>query len=211
MPRHLFLARHGESEWNALNLFTGQRDPGLTERGVAEAHSAGQLLAHRGIIPDETHTSVLRRAIDTASIMLQEMNCVDVPVHRSALLNERDYGDLTGMNKDEARERWGDEQVHLWRRSYNIAPPGGESLRDTLERVRGYYEEKILPSVLEEKTLLVVAHGNSLRSLMAFLENLDEESVQTAQIETGEILFYELDETSGMANKERLRSDSPPS
>ena len=211
MPRHLFLARHGESEWNALNLFTGQRDPGLTENGIAEAHSAGQLLARRGIIPDETHTSVLRRAMDTASIMLEEMNCVDVPVHRSALLNERDYGDLTGMNKDEARKRWGNEQVHLWRRSYNIAPPGGESLRDTLERVRGYYEEKILPSVLQQRTLLVVAHGNSLRSLMAFLENLDEESVQTAQIETGEILFYELDEAGGMANKERLSGDSPPS
>ncbi|MCY4052781.1 MAG: 2,3-bisphosphoglycerate-dependent phosphoglycerate mutase [Hyphomicrobiales bacterium] len=203
MSGRLLLVRHGQSEWNALNLFTGQKDIGLTERGRNEAREAGALLAERGMAPDETHTSVLSRAIDTASIILEVLGC-DAPVFRSAALNERDYGDLTGMNKDEARKTWGDEQVHIWRRSYATAPPGGESLRDTFERTGVYYREEILPRLLEGKCLLVVAHGNSLRSLAGFLEDLDEEGIQATNIETGEILLYRLNADGSLAGKENL-------
>ena len=203
MSGSLILVRHGQSEWNAKNLFTGQRDIGLTERGRSEARDAGALLAKRGMVPDETHTSMLSRAIETASIMLDVLGR-DVPVFRSAALNERDYGDLTGMNKDKAREIWGKEQVHIWRRSYATAPPGGESLRDTFERVRVYYKASILPRSMEGKCLLVVAHGNSLRSLAGFLEELDEEGIRATNIETGEILLYRLDADGSLANKENL-------
>lgn len=203
MSGRLLLVRHGQSEWNALNLFTGQKDIGLTERGRNEAREAGALLVERGMMPDETHTSVLSRAIDTASIILEVLGC-DVPVFRSAALNERDYGDLTGMNKDEARKIWGDEQVHIWRRSYATAPPGGESLRDTFERTGVYYREEILPRLIEGKCLLVVAHGNSLRSLAGFLEELDEEGIRATNIETGEILLYRLNTDGSLAGKENL-------
>ena len=205
MSGRLLLVRHGQSEWNALNLFTGQKDIGLTERGRNEAREAAALLAKRGMAPDETHTSVLSRAIETASIMLKVLE-LDVPVFRSAALNERDYGDLTGMNKDEARKTWGEEQIHLWRRSYAIAPPGGESLRDTFERAGVYYKAEILPRLIEGKCLLVVAHGNSLRSLAGFLEDLDEEAIQATNIETGEILLYHLDAEGSLTDKENLTS-----
>ena len=203
MSGSLLLVRHGQSEWNAKNLFTGQRDIGLTERGRNEARDAGSLLAKRRMVPDETHTSMLSRAVETASIMLDILER-DVPVFRSAALNERDYGDLTGMNKDEARRIWGEEQVHIWRRSYATAPPGGESLRDTFERVRVYYEASLLPRLIEGKCLLVVAHGNSLRSLAGFLEELDEEGIRATNIETGEILLYRLGADGSLANKENL-------
>lgn len=205
MQRRLLLARHGESEWNALNLFTGWKDVGLTGRGLEEAHAAGRLLVRKGVEPDEVHASGLRRAIDTASAMMEELEGgSDIPVFRDAALNERDYGDLTGMNKDDARKRWGREQVHLWRRSYEIAPPGGESLKDTLERVRAYYEKRILPPVLKGRLLLAVAHGNSLRALMVFLEGLGEREIQTAEINTGEVLLYGLGKEGELVSKERL-------
>ena len=204
MSRRLLLVRHGQSEWNARNLFTGRQDPGLTQRGLDEARAAGRILARRGIVPDELHTSLLRRAVQTAEAMLQEMGCGDLATFRSGALDERDYGALTGMDKDEARRRWGAEQVHLWRRGYDIAPPGGESLRDTLERVRPYYEARILPAVCDGRMLLVVAHGNSLRSLMAFLEGLDEKAIQAAEIATGEVLCYRLDAAGAPSGKENL-------
>ena len=209
MKRRLLLVRHGQSEWNARNLFTGRQDPGLTQRGLDEARAAGGILARHGIVPDELHTSLLRRAVDTAAALREEMGCGELPTFRSGALDERDYGALTGMDKDEARRRWGAEQVHLWRRGYDIAPPGGESLRDTLERVRPYYEARILPAVREGAVLLVVAHGNSLRALMAFLEELDEAAIRAAEIATGEILSYRLDADGAPAGKERLRQDPP--
>lgn len=206
MQGRLLLVRHGESEWNALNLFTGWKDVGLSEQGQAEAYAAGRLLVQRSIVPDEIHTSVLRRAIDTATAMMEKLEGGgDIPMFRDAALNERDYGDLTGMNKDDARKRWGKEQVHIWRRSYDVAPPGGESLQDTLKRVRVYYEEKILPGVLDNKTLLVAAHGNSLRSMMVLLEGLGEKEIQGVEINTGEVLMYELEKEGKIAGKERLR------
>ena len=202
--RRLLLVRHGQSAWNARNLFTGRRDPGLTEQGLAEAGTAGRILARRGIVPDELHTSVLRRAMQTAAVMLAEMDCGDLPTFRSEALNERDYGALTGMDKDEARKRWGAEQVHLWRRSWDIAPPDGESLRDTLERVRPYHEQRILPRVLAGRSLLIVAHGNSLRALVAFLEHLDETAIQNTEIATGEVLLYDLRPDGALEDKVRL-------
>ena len=202
--RRLLLVRHGQSEWNARNLFTGLQDPGLTQQGFAEAATAGRILSRHGIIPDEMHTSVLLRARQTAEAMLAEMACGPLPTFSSETLNERDYGALTGMNKDDARRRWGAEQVHLWRRGWDIAPPDGESLRDTLERVRPYHEQNILPRVLEGRTLLIVAHGNSLRALVAFLEHLDETAIQNTEIATGAVLLYDLNPDGTVEDKAHL-------
>ena len=207
MTGRLVLVRHGQSEWNVRNLFTGREDVGLTEQGKAEARAAGRILARHKIVPDELHTSVLRRAVDTAALMLAEMACGEPPTFRAQALNERDYGALTGMDKDAARKRWGAKQVRLWRRSYATPPPQGESLRDTLERVRPYYETRLRPPVQAGKLLLVVAHGNSLRSLMAFLEGLDEEAIMAAEIATGEILAYRLDAAGALAGKQNLTAE----
>src|SRR5690606_20358925 len=137
--RLLVLVRHGQSEWNLKNLFTGWKDPGLTEQGIAEAKAAGQRLKALGLSFDIGFTSVLTRAQKTLDLILAEMGQSELPVVRDQALNERDYGDLSGLNKDDARKQWGEEQVHIWRRSYDIAPPGGESLRDTLARTLPYY------------------------------------------------------------------------
>src|SRR5690606_4692864 len=163
MQRILVLVRHGQSEWNLKNLFTGWKDPDLTEQGVREAHDAGRRLKAAGYSFDLAFTSELSRAQRTLDIILEELGETGLPVRRDIALNERDYGELSGLNKDEARENWGEEQVHNWRRSYDIAPPGGESLRDTLARVLPYYVREILPEILSGKNVIVAAHGNSLR------------------------------------------------
>jgi 2,3-bisphosphoglycerate-dependent phosphoglycerate mutase len=190
--RLLVLVRHGQSEWNLKNLFTGWRDPDLTEKGVAEAKEAGVKLKSLGVTFDVAYTSELKRAQRTAALALAELGQSSVPVVKNLALNERDYGDLSGLNKDDARKKWGDEQVHVWRRSYDIAPPGGESLKDTLARTLPYYVQEILPQVLRGKRTLVVAHGNSLRALVMVLENLSPDGIIKREIGTGIPIIYRL-------------------
>ena len=175
MERLLVLVRHGQSEWNLKNLFTGWRDVGLTDQGIAEAVAAGQKLKAMGLDFDRAYTSALKRAQNTLDLMLKEIGQQGLETIRDEALNERDYGDLSGLNKDDARAKWGEEQVHIWRRSYDIAPPGGESLKDTAARVLPYYIQNILPDVLGGKRLLVAAHGNSLRALVMVLDRLSRD------------------------------------
>lgn len=200
----LVLVRHGQSEWNARNLFTGWRDPGLTARGREEAEAAARMLGARGLRFDVAFTSVLARAVETSRIILAALGQDELPVIRDAALNERDYGDLAGLNKDDARRTWGEEQVHLWRRSYAARPPGGESLQDTAGRVLPYYERAILPRVLNGERALVVAHGNSLRALVMRLDGLGEAEVAALDIPTGVPLLYELDGRGRVLGKEAL-------
>lgn len=204
MSGTLILVRHGQSEWNLKNLFTGWRDPGLTEKGTGEAKAAGQRLKAKGLKPDIAFTSVLLRAQATLSLILSELGQEGLDTIRDQALNERDYGDLSGLNKDDAREKWGAEQVHIWRRSYDVPPPGGESLRDTGARVWPYYIREILPRVLRGQTVLVAAHGNSLRSLGMVLDGLDTKSVLDLEIETGVPIVYCLNADSTVASKEIL-------
>jgi 2,3-bisphosphoglycerate-dependent phosphoglycerate mutase len=199
--RLLVLVRHGQSDWNLKNLFTGWRDVDLTEKGVAEAREAGRKLKGQGITFDVAFTSVLKRATRTLDLMLEEMGQTKLPVFKDQALNERDYGDLSGLNKDDARKKWGEEQVHIWRRSYDIAPPGGESLRDTAARVLPYYVQEILPRVLRGERVLVAAHGNSLRALVMVLEKLDKESILKREIGTGVPIIYRLDADSTVKSK----------
>ena len=163
---NLVLVRHGQSEWNEKNLFTGWKDPELTQKGAQEARSAGRELLGQEYVFDVMYTSALRRAQETGRIILEEMGLTDIITVRDQRLNERDYGDLSGLNKDDARERWGEDQVHVWRRSYDTPPPGGESLKDTANRVLPYFEQVILPNLVAGKNILVAAHGNSLRALI---------------------------------------------
>jgi 2,3-bisphosphoglycerate-dependent phosphoglycerate mutase len=179
----LVLVRHGESEWNRLNLFTGWRNPDLTEKGLIEARVAGRAIKYEGIRFDVAFTSALKRAQHTLDIILSELNQADVPITRSDKLNERDYGELSGLNKDEARKKWGEEQVMIWRRSYDVAPPGGESLKDTLARVQPYYEAEIWPHIVM---------GNSLRALIMVLENLSGEEILKRELQTGAPIIYRL-------------------
>jgi len=190
--RLLVLIRHGQSEWNLKNLFTGWRDPDLTEKGVAEAKEAGVKLKALGLQFDVAFTSLLQRAQRTAQLALTELGQNQLPLIKNVALNERDYGDLSGLNKDDAREKWGEDQVHVWRRSYDIAPPGGESLRDTLARTLPYYVQEILPQVLRGQRTLVVAHGNSLRALVMVLEKLSPEGIIKREIGTGAPIIYRL-------------------
>lgn len=192
MNNVLVLVRHGESEWNKLNLFTGWKDPDLTEQGIAEARAAGRLLKGDGYRFDVAFTSDLKRAQHTLKLMLKELGQVDLPTHMSQKLNERDYGDLAGLNKDEARAKWGESQVHIWRRSYDIAPPGGESLKDTAARVLPYYEAEIWPAVKAGRNVLVAAHGNSLRALIMRLERLTGEEIVARELATGLPIVYRL-------------------
>ncbi|MGU3325298.1 2,3-bisphosphoglycerate-dependent phosphoglycerate mutase [Methylobacterium mesophilicum] len=207
MERLLVLARHGQSEWNLKNLFTGWRDPGLTERGVAEAQAAGRALRRAGYGFEVAFTSELVRAQHTCALMLEAMGVSDIEVVRAQALNERDYGDLAGLNKDDAIARWGEAQVHLWRRSYDVRPPGGESLKDTAARVLPFYIETILPRVMAGQRVLVAAHGNSLRSLVMVLDHLGPDTVANLEIRTGEPLIYRLDATTTVASKEILTRD----
>lgn len=194
MERLLVLVRHGQSEWNLKNLFTGWKDPGLTDQGVAEAHKAGEQLRDLKLNFDLAFTSVLSRAQKTLGIILDELDQTGLETFKDQALNERDYGDLTGMNKDGAREKFGEEQVHIWRRSYDIPPPGGESLKMTAERVLPYYKAEILPRVLSGKRTIVAAHGNSLRSLIMELEGLSPEEILKRELGTGTPIIYRLDE-----------------
>jgi 2,3-bisphosphoglycerate-dependent phosphoglycerate mutase len=186
----LILLRHGESQWNRENRFTGWIDVPLSPRGEAEARAAGEKLRGRRI--DKLYTSVLVRATETARIALEAAGIGEVPSERDAALNERMYGELQGKNKAEAAEKFGADQVKLWRRSYDVRPPGGESLADTAARVLPYWERRILPDVRAGKNVLVVAHGNSLRALVMHLDGLTREQVLQLEIPTGVPLLYEI-------------------
>ncbi|MEA2975714.1 MAG: 2,3-bisphosphoglycerate-dependent phosphoglycerate mutase [Alphaproteobacteria bacterium] len=199
--RLLVLVRHGQSAWNLTNLFTGWRDVDLTDQGIAEAKAAGRKLVGQNIRFDVGFTSALKRAQRTLDLMLEEMGQTNVPVFKDAALNERDYGDLSGLNKDDAREKWGDEQVHLWRRSYDVPPPGGESLRDTAARVLPYYVQEILPRVLRGEHVLVSAHGNSLRALVMVLEKLGPDGIIERELNTGVPILYRLNADATVASK----------
>lgn len=204
MPNALVLVRHGESQWNRLNMFTGWQDVDLTEEGVAEAHRAGAMLKDEGRRLDLAFTSTLKRAQNTLKFILSELDQEKLPIVQDAALNERDYGDLMGLNKDEARKRWGDEQVHLWQRSYDVAPPGGESLKDTAARVLPFYEKRIVPELQAGKNVLVVAHGNSLRALVMQLDRLSPDQVKELSIGTGMPLVYRFHADGSVAEKRDL-------
>ncbi|GAB1717731.1 MAG: phosphoglycerate mutase [Nitrobacter sp.] len=199
--RLLVLVRHGESEWNLKNLFTGWKDPDLTELGVTEARDAGRKLKAQGFAFDIAFTSLLIRAQHSLDLVLSELGQTGIPVRKDQALNERDYGDLAGLNKDEARKKWGEEQVLIWRRSYDVPPPGGESLKDTLARTLPYFVQEILPCVLRGECTLVVAHGNSLRALVMVLEKLSPEQILKRELPTGAPLIYRLNADATVASK----------
>lgn len=198
----LVLLRHGESQWNLENRFTGWVDVPLSPRGVQEAKNAGQKL--RGFQFDRAFTSVLARANETLRLALETIGQTGIPVEKDKALNERMYGELQGLNKAETAKKFGDDQVKIWRRSYDVAPPGGESLKDTAARVLPYYEEKIRPHLLRGETILIAAHGNSLRALVMQLEQLTKEQVLELNIPTGAPLLYELDGTGNVLNHRYL-------
>jgi len=202
--RILVLVRHGESEWNLKNLFTGWRDVGLTEKGIKEAQTAGRRLKAQGFRFDVAFTSALVRAQHSLDLMLDELAQKTIPVLQDQALNERDYGDLSGLNKDDARAKWGADQVHVWRRSYDVAPPGGESLKDTAARVLPYYIEEILPRVLRGDNVLVSAHGNSLRALIMVLERLSPKQIVARELATGAPQIYRLNADATVAEKKDL-------
>ncbi|MDL2406722.1 2,3-bisphosphoglycerate-dependent phosphoglycerate mutase [Rhizobium calliandrae] len=204
MSGTLVLVRHGQSDWNLKNLFTGWKDPDLTELGIEEAKTGGKALAEYGIKFDIAFTSVLVRAQHTLDIILDSVGQTGLKTIKDQALNERDYGDLSGLNKDDARAKWGEEQVHIWRRSYDVPPPGGESLRDTGARVWPYYLTEILPRVLAGQKVLVAAHGNSLRSLVMVLDRLSKEQILALNLATGVPMVYKLNADSTVASKEVL-------
>lgn len=215
----LVLIRHGESTWNKENRFTGFRDVDLSEKGLAEAKAAGELLRKEGFTFDIAYTSVLKRAIRTLWMILDEMDLMWIPIVNSWKLNERHYGDLQGLNKSEMAQKFGEDQVHIWRRSYDVPPPpmskdderyeGGlpkysslwdgefpqtECLKDTVDRVVPYFTSEIAPAILSDKKVIIAAHGNSLRALVKYLDNIPDEEIVKMNIPTGVPLVYELDE-----------------
>lgn len=225
----LVFARHGQSEWNKANLFTGWADVDLTEEGTQQAIDAGKLIKEAGIEFDLAFTSVLKRAIKTTNLALESSDQLWVPVEKSWRLNERHYGGLTGQNKAEAAAKWGDEQVHIWRRSYDVLPPlldandegsaandrryaeldpriipGGENLKVTLERVIPFWEDNIAPDLLDGKNVIVAAHGNSLRALTKYIENISDEDIMDVEMATGQPVVYELDDNLNIVSKEKL-------
>ena len=206
MNRQLVLVRHGQSDWNLKNLFTGWRDPDLTPLGIEEAKTAGARLKARGLGFDTAFTSALTRAQRTLTLLLGELGQSGLHAIRDQALNERDYGDLSGLNKDDAREKWGEEQVHVWRRSYDIAPPGGESLKDTVARVLPYYAQEILPRVLRGERVIVAAHGNSLRALVMVLDRLTPATIPSMELATGVPLVYRLKADSTVLAKDVLEA-----
>jgi 2,3-bisphosphoglycerate-dependent phosphoglycerate mutase len=206
MDRLLVLVRHGQSDWNLKNLFTGWKDPDLTEKGVEEARAAGRRLKALGLGFDIAFTSALTRAQHTCRLLLEELGQPGLETIRDAALNERDYGDLSGLNKDDARARWGEEQVHVWRRSYDVSPPGGESLKDTVARTLPYYCQEILPRVLRGERVVVAAHGNSLRALVMVLDRLTPQTIPSMELETGVPLVYRLNPDSTVLSKQVLTS-----
>ena len=190
--RNLILVRHGQSEWNAKNLFTGWKDPGLTDQGVLEAKNAGKLILEQKIEFDVMYTSMLSRAQKTGDIILGILNHKEIPIIKNEALNERHYGSLAGLNKDDARKKWGDEQVHIWRRSFDMPPPDGESLKDTADRVLPYFETEIMPKVISGSSILIAAHGNSLRALIMKLDSISPEDIVKLEIPTGAPIQYEF-------------------
>ncbi|CDO40571.1 2,3-bisphosphoglycerate-dependent phosphoglycerate mutase [Bartonella henselae] len=201
MERTLVLIRHGQSEWNLKNLFTGWKDPGLTEKGRTEAIAAGKKLKETGLKFDIAYTSALQRAQKTAQYILEQMEQSDLELIKTPALNERNYGDLSGLNKDEVRQKWGEQQVQIWRRSYTIAPPNGESLRDTGARVWPYYLHHIQPHILRSQTVLIAAHGNSLRALIMALEGLNSEEIISQELATGIPIVYTFNSDSTISSK----------
>ena len=215
MDRILVILRHGQSDWNLKNIFTGWKNPDLTSQGVEEARAAGYCLKARGIIFDRAFTSNLVRAQHTLQLILAETGMPGMEIVRDRALNERDYGVLCGVNKDDAIRKWGDEQVDLWRRSYDVRPPGGESLKDTVARVLPYYCQKILPQVLGGHRVIVAGHGNSLRALIMVLDQLTPETIPGMELETGVPHLYRLKPDSTVEFKEildpkALHETSPP-
>jgi 2,3-bisphosphoglycerate-dependent phosphoglycerate mutase len=200
----LVLVRHGESEWNRRNLFTGWHNPDLSEKGLIEAIVAARLLKASGLRFDAAYTSVLKRAQRTLEIILSEVGQPDLDIVSSQALNERHYGDLCGLNKDEARDRWGEEQVNIWRRSFDVPPPGGESLQDTAERVIPYYEETIWPELKADKTVIVSAHGNSLRALIMKIEKLTADEILDRELATGAPIIYRLNDAGAVIERKDL-------
>lgn len=202
----LVLVRHGQSQWNEKNLFTGWKDPDLTEKGEKEAIEAGLALKESGYKFDIMFTSVLLRAKRTGNLILEQMGQEDLKTFENEALNERNYGDLVGLNKDDARKKWGEDQVHKWRRSFDIAPPGGESLKMTAERVLPYFEETILPLLKEKSDILVAAHGNSLRALVMQLDKLNSDEVVKLEIPTGMPICYSINEHGQVKNKVLMKT-----
>jgi len=200
----LVLVRHGQSEWNKKNLFTGWKDVGLTPEGEAEARKAGELLREAGLTFDLAFTSKLIRAQATLDIILDELGQQGLETHEHQALNERDYGELVGLNKDDARKRWGEEQVHIWRRSFDTPPPGGESLKDTADRVLPHFNAEILPQVLAGKNVIVSAHGNSLRALVMQLDKLSPDAITRLNLATGAPMIYRLNADGTVAEKRDL-------
>lgn len=204
MDNVLVLVRHGQSEWNLKNLFTGWRDPDLTEKGVAEAKRAGEMLKEQGLHFDIAFTSALYRAQRTLDLILTELDQSNLEIIRDKALNERDYGELSGLNKDEARRTWGEEQVLIWRRSYDVPPPGGESLKDTAQRVLPYYKANIWPKVQAGQNVIVAAHGNSIRALIMYLEELSAKQILEREVATGQPIIYRLTEVGQVADRRDL-------
>ncbi len=198
------LVRHGQSEWNLTNTFTGTTDVALTDLGRSEARRAGRILASRELKFGIAFTSVLKRAHETLALMQEELGIPNLPVVKDSALDERAYGELTGINKDEARKRWGEEQIHIWRRSYTIAPPGGESLRDAGARVWPYYIHTMLPHVLRGEGVLVAAHGNSLRALIMALEGMTPDQIVNRELDTGVPIIYRFNEDATIAEQETV-------
>jgi 2,3-bisphosphoglycerate-dependent phosphoglycerate mutase len=198
----LVLVRHGESQWNLENRFTGWIDIPLTDKGREEARRAGEKI--KGIKFDKAYTSVLNRAIETLDIILKVIKQEKIPIEKDQALNERHYGDLQGLNKAETAKKYGDKQVHIWRRSYDIAPPGGESLKDTAARTLPYFEKKIVPDLKAGKNILVSAHGNSLRSIVMELDQLTKEHVLELNLGTGVPIIYEFDKNLKILSKKEL-------
>lgn len=194
----LVLLRHGESQWNLENRFTGWVDVPLSPKGEQEAKAAGQKLT--GTTFDRAYTSVLKRAIDTLTIVLGVIGQTGLPIEQDKALNERMYGELQGLNKAETVQKYGEQQVKIWRRSYDVRPPGGESLKDTADRVLPYYEQHIRPQILAGKNILIVAHGNSLRALVMQLDKLSREAVLELNIPTGAPLLYECDKAGNVTS-----------
>jgi len=202
MDNVLVLIRHGQSEWNVKNLFTGWTDVHLTEKGIEEAKVAGARMKKRGYKFDMAYTSHLARAWNTLILILDEIGQEGLPTIAHKALNERDYGDLAGLNKDDARKKWGDEQVHIWRRSFDTRPPGGESLKDTADRVLPYFEEEVMPRMQNGENVLIAAHGNSLRALIMHLDKLAPDEVTKLVLPTGSPVIYQFNEDGSVASKE---------
>ncbi len=208
MTASLVLLRHGASEWSELGRFTGWADVPLAARGAEQAAAAGRMLASAGLAPDVVHTSVLQRAIRTADIVLAELGAGGAERHATALLNERNYGELQGRSKQSIAEEYGQEQFALWRRSFDIAPPGGESLALVLERVLSYWTSAILPELEAGRSVLVVSHSNALRALVKHLDGLDDREIVAVNIPTGIPLLYEVEPGVRMARRGYLDAEA---